>query len=75
MHLKNMRNPYQESLGSTFHQCPKAVLGAAFASLASCGGDHLDDTEIALRREWWVLHRAGIVPQKPPFADSNPCDE
>jgi hypothetical protein len=75
MNLKNKTNEYQESLGRTFDVCPKAVLGAAFASLASCGGERLAEAEESLKREWWILYNAGIVPQRPPFSELNnqPC--
>ena len=71
MNLKNIRNDYQQSLGRAFEVCPKAVLGAAFASLASCGGERLHDAENALKAEWWTLYHAGIVPQRPPFPEPN----
>ena len=65
MNLKNKPNEYQAALGQTFESTPKAVLGAIVASLLSCGGERLEDAELALIKEWWILYRAGIVPQKP----------
>lgn len=75
MNLKNIRNEYQKSLGRTFEVCPKAVLGAAFASLASCGGERLRDAENALKAEWWTLYRSGIVPQRPPFPEPDQTNQ
>ncbi len=69
MNLKNKRNVYQASLGKTFDATPKAVLGAVVASLLSSGGERLQDTESGLQKEWWILYRAGIVPQKPPMPE------
>lgn len=55
--------------GKLYEQTPKAVFAAMAVSLASCGGDRLDEAERALMHEWWCLFNAGIVPQKPPFKD------
>jgi hypothetical protein len=69
MRLNNKANEYQSSLGKTFDVTPKAVLAAVAASLLSSGGEHLQDAEKGLQKEWWILYRAGIVPQKPPMPE------
>jgi hypothetical protein len=71
MNLKNKTNEYQKALGHTFEQTPKAVLGAIIASLTSCGGEKLEESERALQAEWWILYRNEIVPQRPPFPEPN----
>lgn len=63
-------NAYARELGDAYNAMPKAVLAAIAVSLASCGGDRLDEARQAVIDEWWALHNAGIVPQKPPFARS-----
>jgi hypothetical protein len=57
----------------TYEQTPKAVWAAIAVSALTTGGDFIEHADRRVRREWWVLYRNGIVPQKPPFAD--PGDE
>ena len=45
---------------------PKAVIGAVLVSFLSCGGDNPEGVAEKMIEEWHILHRAGIVPQKPP---------
>lgn len=47
---------------------PKEVWKAIATSLATCGGDRLDEGSGRLAWEWQCLHQAGIVPQRPPVA-------
>ena len=49
-----------------YERMPKAVLAAIAVSFTSCGGDNMDGVTDRLIDEWWALHQAGIVPQKPP---------
>lgn len=61
-----MENSYQQSLSKEFFEkCPKSVLAAiavSFATLQMEGQQQLEET---LLNEWRVLHKGGIVPQKP----------
>lgn len=45
---------------------PKAVWAAIAISLATCGGDRLDDATRAIVHEWGILSLNGIVPQDIP---------
>lgn len=70
--VTKLSNGYADTLDDRFYtMVPKAVFAGMAVSLASCGGDRLDEAETVLRREWWALYRNGIVPQKPPF----PCPD
>jgi len=63
-------NEYQGALSSDFYRlCPKAVFAAIAVSLASDGGDSLEEAEQNIKSEWWILYQNGIVPQKPFFPE------
>lgn len=64
--LNKIGNEYAAVLGDLYNEAPKAVLAAICVSFASSGGDRLDEAAAAILAEWNTLHRAGIVPQKPP---------
>ena len=49
-----------------FEKTPKAVWAAIAISLATCGGDRLDDAARAVVHEWALLNQNGIVPQSVP---------
>lgn len=75
MVLNKLSNYYAEAIDETVYRgCPKAVFAAIAISALTTGGDFLADAEPRLIREWWVLYRNGIVPQKPPFADPGDSD-
>lgn len=68
MHLKNNSNEYVNAVSrDLFELCPKTVWAAIAISLATTGGDRLDEAEQAIVNEWQALFQAGIIPQKPPF--------
>jgi len=48
-----------------YRKIPKAVFAAIAVSLATSGGDYIENAEVLIREEWKALHFAGIVPQKP----------
>lgn len=67
MHLKNQSNAYVEALDSgVFDTIPKAVWAAIAVSALTAGGDRLDVATKAVMREWGILNKNGIVPQKLP---------
>lgn len=49
-----------------YEDTPKAVWAAIAISLATCGGDRLDDAARAVIHEWSMLNQNGIVPQAIP---------
>jgi hypothetical protein len=49
-----------------YEKTPKAVLAAIAVSFISSGGDHMDDIDDEILKEWRVLYLSGIVPQRPP---------
>ena len=63
--------------GRLFEETPKAVFAAVALSFAMRSGDEevKPDETVAVRasflREWAILYRAGIVPQRPP-GDADP---
>jgi len=63
-------NEYAHEIKAMYQRTPKAVLAALAVSFAHrmLGGDleTLSGVEAALIEEWAILHRNGIVPQKPP---------
>lgn len=62
-----LSNVYAVELQDVYNAAPKAVLGAIAVSFATQGGDLLDEARARVLEEWWILHNAGIVPQRPPF--------
>ena len=58
-------NGYVDPLGSLYADIPKAVFAAIAVSALTVGGDYLDEAQQRVLQEWWALHDAGIVPQKP----------
>lgn len=71
MKRTNKFNGYQKALShQLFEQCPKSVFAAIAVSYATLNnGDNLDKAEDSILREWWILYRNGIVPQKPPIPE------
>ena len=69
--MSKAQNPYANLLrkGKLFEVCPKAVFAALAVSYASRGGDFLDNVENKVLKEWWILYRNQIVPQKPPIPE------
>jgi len=65
MHLKAKVNEYQLAYPA-FEDTPKAVIAAVAFSLAMrlCDGNYEEVLNL-LADEWRVLHRSGIVPNKP----------
>ena len=66
------------SVADVYADIPKAVWAAIAISLATCGGDTLDDAARAVVHEWAILHTNGIVPQRVPAslrAYNRPEDE
>lgn len=60
-------NEYTKTLpDGVYADIPKAVWAAIAISLATCGGDTLDDAARAVVYEWAILHTNGIVPQQVP---------
>jgi hypothetical protein len=69
-------NEYAHTIGSIIERTPKTVLAAIVVSLIALRGDS-DGNEIApddsasivsgIVGEWNALHRAGIIPQRPPI--------
>lgn len=57
-------NSYAREL-KLYGSMPKAVLAAIAVSLATCGGDRLDEANERVCAEWEILAQNGIVPQKP----------
>ena len=68
MALNKLHNDYAAVLGDLFDEMPKAVLAAIAVSLASEGGNSLDDAPARIAGEWEALYLNGIVPQRPPAA-------
>ncbi len=56
-------NPYADALGPVFEKCPKAVLAAIAVSFATDGGQHLEQAQGRILREWEALFIAQVVPQ------------
>lgn len=68
--MSKLKNEYADELGGAFYeQTPKAVFAAVAVSVLTIGGDYLDDAKNRVLKEWWVLYRAGIVPQKPHLSE------
>ena len=65
MHMKAKTNEYADSLGAILDECPKAVLAAIAVSALTQGGADIGEAAQRLAREWWILHTAEIVPQRP----------
>lgn len=61
-------NQYAETLTAAFYEkCPKAVLAAIAVSYASRQTEEdFSKVEREIAKEWEILYKAGIVPQKPP---------
>lgn len=60
-------NEYVEAIPrEVYESTPKAVWAAIAISLATCGGDTLDDAARAVVHEWSILKLNGIVPQTVP---------
>jgi len=72
-------NEYVKAIpADVYADIPKAVWAAIAISLATCGGDTLDDATRAVVYEWAILHTNGIVPQRVPAslrAYNRPEDE
>ena len=65
-HAGKVMNDYATVLHPDFYRhCPKAVFAAMAVSYASQGGEYLRTVQARLLNEWDLLHRAGIVKQKP----------
>lgn len=67
--INKLSNQYADVIPSdVYESTPKAVWAAIAVSLATCGGDRLDDAARSVIREWSILHENGIVPQDIPAA-------
>lgn len=67
MHLGNISNPYVGCLDvGVFDAIPKSVWAAIAISLATDGGERLNEATLNILHEWEVLSDNGIVAQKPP---------
>lgn len=58
-------NEYAKAVADIYADTPKAVFAAIAVSLATCGGDHIDEAVNNILIEWRILHDNGIVPQPP----------
>lgn len=68
-HLKNHTNEYADALDrGVFDAIPKSVFAAIAVSLATTGGERLDEATALIVQEWKILHENKIVPQAPPRA-------
>jgi hypothetical protein len=66
--INKTMNEYAGAVGGKLYgRTPKAVFAAVAVSMVTNGGDHLNNARRLFLEEWWILHEAGIVPQKPPF--------
>ena len=65
MNLKNIHNPYQQSLGKVFDETPKAVLAAIACSAYEQLGIPADEIPARIAAEWVALHFNGIVENNP----------
>lgn len=64
-----IKNSYARILTDDFYKkCPKEVLAAISVSFSMLIDDpeNAGDWEKAIIREWDILHRNGIIRQKPP---------
>jgi hypothetical protein len=59
-----LSNEYARLL-TWYEEVPKAVLAAIAVSYATAGGDHLEQAEANVAKEWKTLNENGIVQQKP----------
>ena len=67
MNLNNITNSYIQCLEpGYFDKIPKTVWAAIAISLATTGGDRLNEATLAIIKEWRALYYNGIVKQKPP---------
>ena len=77
--VTKLDNEYVKTIpADVYADIPKAVWAAIAISLATCGGDTLDDAARAVVHEWAILHTNGIVPQQVPAslrAYNRPEDE
>lgn len=65
--INKLSNQYVNTIDSrVYADIPKAVWAAIAISLATCGGDRLDDATRAIVHEWGILHANGVVPQSVP---------
>lgn len=65
--VNKISNSYADVIPSeVYENTPKAVWAAIAISLATCGGDRLDEATQAIIREWGILNENGIVPQAVP---------
>ncbi len=65
--VQKKQNEYMNVLPRDFYaNCPKSVFAAIAVSLATVGGDYLDEAAARILAEWRALYEAGIVEQKPP---------
>jgi hypothetical protein len=58
-------NEYASVLGDLYTDIPKAVFAAMAVSALTCGGDHIEEAQANIVREWWALYNSGVVTQKP----------
>lgn len=69
MAINKTLNMYVEAIpAEVFEATPKAVWAAIAISLATGGGDRLDEAAQAIIAEWAILKDNGIVPQVIPAA-------
>ncbi len=67
MAINKTSNDYADVISQELYEkTPKAVFAAIAISLATSGGERLDEAADVLIEEWLILHQNGIVPQKPP---------
>jgi len=61
-----LHNEYAAKLPHRIYEgIPKAVFAAIAVSLATGGGERLDEAQALILNEWQRLFENGIVPQKP----------
>jgi hypothetical protein len=71
--MKKLNNYAQAIPREMYERIPKAVWAAIATSALTHGGDEMEHAEFRVAYEWWSLHNAGIVPQKPymPLPDAD----
>ena len=68
MRLNNLPNEYANGFPD-FDRTPKSVIAAIAVSFAALQTDEdFEKAKELIRQEWFRLHQAQIVPQKPPKA-------
>lgn len=78
MGVTKLHNEYEPRVpDGIFEKTPKAVWAALVASFLERLGIPVSDEAMQgawIVEEWWTLHEAGIIPQKPPYPRVHPED-